>query len=103
MAVNPSCPSIVEYHEYGEPVRKSEHLRSLSGAYNHSTAIKGGAGTRKRDICSKTRNPRGGLSGGVNEERLCLMSRRYARSAVWWRRGELNPCPKIVSALCLHV
>ncbi len=21
----------------------------------------------------------------------------------WWRRGELNPCPKIVSALYLHV
>ena len=28
---------------------------------------------------------------------------RQARSAVWWRRRELNPGPKIVNAPHLHV
>ncbi len=43
------------------------------------------------------------LSGGIKEERLRLMSRRNARSAVWWRRRELNPGPKTFSTTDLHV
>jgi hypothetical protein len=31
------------------------------------------------------------FSGGDNEERLRLVSRRYARSAVWSGRWDLNP------------
>ncbi len=57
---------------------------------------------RKGSGPSELRRNSGGLktlSGGVSQR----VNRRYARSAVWWRRGELNPCPKIVSALCLHV
>jgi len=30
-------------------------------------------------------------------------SPRVNRRLVWWRRGELNPCPKIVNASDLHV
>ena len=43
------------------------------------------------------------FSGGDQEDRLRLMSRRIARSAVWWRRRELNSRPKIVSTPVLHV
>jgi hypothetical protein len=42
------------------------------------------------------------LSAGVNLDKS-KKSPRVNPSLVWWRRGELNPCPKIVSALRLHV
>jgi len=42
------------------------------------------------------------LSAGIHHENS-MRGRRYAQSAVWWRRQELNLCPKTVSALRLHV
>jgi hypothetical protein len=38
-----------------------------------------------------------------NLQKLFAWLANRSLSEGWWRRGELNPCPKIVSALCLHV
>ena len=43
-----------------------------------------------------------GVSAGLHHENA-MKSRRHARRAVWWRRRELNPGPKTVSATDLHV
>ena len=42
------------------------------------------------------------LSAGIHHDNA-MKSRRYARSAVWWRRRELNPGPKTFSTTDLHV
>ncbi len=42
------------------------------------------------------------LSAGIHHDKA-MKSRRHARSAVWWRRRELNPGPKTFSTTDLHV
>ena len=62
---------------------------------------KRGAGSRKRGIAMGKIYSRV-LSAGIHHDKA-MKSRRHARSAVWWRRRELNPGPKTVSTTDLHV
>ena len=57
------------------------------------------AGTSKQAVAKTT----GGTFPLAAITILRKRGQRVARSAVWWRRGELNPCPKIVNAPHLHV
>lgn len=57
----------------------------------------------ERGGSSRRKNYHWRVFSGANYHDKTIIRRRVNRRSVWWRRGELNPCPKTVSTSDLHV
>ena len=73
--------------------RRLDHRKRLEGfsaRLNYDTPIKRQAVHTKCGL--HERSHWWCFSGGINEEGLRPMSRRFTRSAVWWSQRDSNPC-----------